>query len=420
VQKILQRLNDEGQIYKKKDGGYYSIRQEQFLTEKERGPDGEFGPDWGDVEFREEENYYFRLAQHRDWLLALIDQRTDFVIPEFRRSELRNAVEKLAGDLCISRPKARLSWGIPFPFDPEFVTFVWFDALINYVSFAGYLAEGDATLPDFARIWPASAHVIGKDILIPAHGVYWPIILHALGFADEQIPPLLVHGFLNIAGAKMSKSLGNIIDPNTLADTYGAETLRYYLMSDVSTGRDADFSVDRLLLRYNEDLAKNLGNLLNRTLNMAAKYRGGKLAKFQHPGAVSVEALVNSHVALYVDRFEGVVTQHDGTRTPGDPYQIHSALTAAFDLASHCNQFIENEKPWALAKDPEQATRLDAVLYHLADSLLPRAAAGICAQLNWERPPSLADAAWGGLPDGHQLGAATPLFPRIEPPKEAA
>ncbi len=269
-------------------------------------------------------------------------------------------------------------------------------------------------------------HVIGKDILIPAHGVYWPIMLHALGFQDDEIPPLLVHGFLNIAGAKMSKTLGNTVDPNALADNYGAETLRYYLMSDVSTGRDADFSVDRLVLRYNEDLAKNLGNLLNRTLNMAHKYRGGKLAKFQHPGSTSVEALANSYVALYQERFDGIVTQHDGTRTQGDAYQIHSALSAAFDFASHCNQFIENEKPWALAKDPEQATRLDAVLYHLADSLrilailispvLPRAAAGIFAQLGWDKPFSLAGATWGGLPDGHTLGAATPLFPRIDSP----
>ncbi len=147
MQKILQRLNDEGQIYKKKEGGYYSIRQEQFLTDKERGPDGEFGPEWGTVEFREEENYYFRLAEHRDWLLALIDRRADFVIPDFRRAELRNAAERLTGDLCISRPRARLSWGIPFPFDPEFVTFVWFDALINYISFAGYLAEPAERFP---------------------------------------------------------------------------------------------------------------------------------------------------------------------------------------------------------------------------------------------------------------------------------
>jgi methionyl-tRNA synthetase len=161
---------------------------------------------------------------------------------------------------------------------------------------------------------------------------------------------------------------------------------------------------------------------------MAQKYRGGKLARFQHPGSASVESIANSYVTLYRERFDGIVTQHDGTRTAGDPYQIHLALAAAFDLASHCNQFIESEKPWALAKDPEQASRLDAALYHLADSLrilailispvLPRAAAGIFEQLGWKKPFLLADAAWGGLPDGHVLGVGVPLFPRLELPAE--
>jgi methionyl-tRNA synthetase len=426
VQRILQRLNDEGQLYKKAEGGYYSIRQEQFLTDKERGENGEFGPEWGEVEFREEENYYFRLAEHRDWLLALIDARPEIVSPAFRRAELRNAAEKLTGDLCISRPKSRLSWGIEFPFDPNFVTFVWFDALINYISFAGYQAEPGSGLPEFERLWPAAAHIIGKDIMIPAHGVYWPIMLHALGFADTKISPLLVHGFWNLGGAKMSKSVGNSADPAALTEKYGAETLRHYLMSDIATGKDADFSEERLVMRSNEDLAKNLGNLLNRTLNMAAKYRGGRLAKFQHSGDVRLDAVVEGYVAVYRDRLEGFVTTLQGVREKADPYQIHSALAAVFDLASHCNQFIENEKPWALAKDPEQAARLDAVLYHLADSLrilaillspvLPQAARGIAAQLNWDRPFALADAKWGGLPDGHQLGAGTPLFPRLDPP----
>jgi len=438
VRAILQRLWDEkdpatGQsrwIYKDTRDGYYSIRQEQFLTDKERGPDGEFGPEWGQVEFRQEENYYFRLSEHRQWLLDLIDRRSaegnPLVIPEFRVPELRNAVEKLSGDLCISRPRARLDWGIEIPFDPAFVTFVWFDALVNYISFApGYDPAVGADLSTFRRWWPA-LHIIGKDILIPAHGVYWPIMLKALGFADDEIPALLVHGWWNISGAKMSKSLGNVVDPNVLADTYGAEAVRYYLMSDISTGKDSDFSDERLILRYNTDLANSLGNLLNRKLNMAQKYRGGKLAKFQHPGSTNVEALVNSYVAAYRDRFEGRVTLPDGSTERTDPYQIHSALAAAFDLVNHCNQFIDSEKPWSLAKDETQASRLDAVLYHLADSLriiaillspvLPNAAARIWEQLGVQGEFRLSDAKWGGLPDGHQLGKPSPLFPRIEPP----
>ena len=212
VQGILQRLFDEGQIYKDKQSGYYSVRQEQFLTDKERGPDGQFGPEWGEIEFREEENYYFKLSQHKDWLLRYLDNRADAVIPDFRQKELRNAVEKnSSGDLCISRPKSRLDWGIELPFDKDFVTYVWFDALTNYISFAGYDPESTQLLNSqpstFRDKWPA-LQIIGKDILVPAHGIYWLIMLHAIGFPDDQMPQLLVHGWWNIGGAKMSKSVG--------------------------------------------------------------------------------------------------------------------------------------------------------------------------------------------------------------------
>src|SRR5438270_4445662 len=249
VQGILQRLWDEKQIYKDKQAGHYSIRQEQFLTDKERGPDGEFGPEWGQIEFREEENYYFKLSQHKEWLLRYLDNRKDAVIPDFRQTELRNAVERIGGDLCISRPKSRLNWGIELPFDKDFVTYVWFDALTNYISFAGYDASHstlDSQLSTFRDKWPA-LQVIGKDILVPAHGIYWLIMLHAIGFPDDQMPQLLVHGWWNLRGAKMSKSSGNIVDPFVLADKYGKEVLRYYLMSDIVTGQDADFSEGRLI-----------------------------------------------------------------------------------------------------------------------------------------------------------------------------
>src|SRR6202163_3203027 len=281
VQGMLQRLFDEKQIYKDKQSGYYSIRQEQFLTDKERGADGEFGAEWGQVEFREEENYYFKLSQHKDWLLRYIDNRKDAVIPDFRQTELRNAVERISGDLCISRPKSRLDWGIELPFDKDFVTYVWFDALSNYISFAGYdptLSTFDAQPSTFRDKWPA-LQIIGKDILIPAHGIYWLIMLYAIGFPDDAMPQLLVHGWLNLGGAKISKSLGNVVDPFELADKYGAEAVRYYLMSDIVTGKDADFSEERLIERYNVDLANNLGNLLNRFIPMLVRFREGKLKK---------------------------------------------------------------------------------------------------------------------------------------------
>ena len=419
VQRILQRLFDAGQLYKQRHSGFYSVRQEQFLTDKERNEAGEFGPEWGQVVELEEENWYFRLSDHREWLLGFIDTHPHFIVPAFRRVELRNAVEKLSGDLCISRPKARLSWGIELPFDSGFVTYVWFDALINYISFAGYLADPDSGLPEFASLWPARAQVIGKDILIPAHGIYWSIMLHALGFADDEIPTLLVHGWWNISGAKMSKSLGNTVDPAVLAERYGVTALRYYLMADISTGRDADFSEERLRMRFNDELANNVGNLLNRTLNMAHRYRQGvlRLAGCQDADLIALAGT------------EAPTAVADYTKAM-DQFEVDAALEAAVRLARSCNQLIEASAPWKLAKDPAQADRLDAVLYHLAESIriiavllvpvLPEAARGILSQLNWSTDPALSDAAWGALPDGHQLGAPVPLFPRLEAPPAPA
>jgi methionyl-tRNA synthetase len=414
VQGMLQRLFDEEQIYKDKQAGYYSVRQEQFLTDKERGPDGEFGPEWGQVEFREEENYYFKLERHKQWLLDLIEKRSrtekPCVIPDFRETELRNAVERLSGDLCISRPKSRLSWGIELPFDPDYVNYVWFDALSNYISFAGYdptIDKYEDQPKEFLEKWPA-LQIIGKDILIPAHGIYWPIMLHALGFPVEAMPQLLVHGWWNLAGAKMSKSAGNIVDPNALADKYGTEAVRYYLMNDIATGKDADFSEQRLIARYNADLANSLGNLLNRTLNMAHRYRVGKISG-RGLGTIP-------HVSAYCTEME-------------QPF-VHAALERVNGFVVSCNQEIEVKQPWTLAKD-DSGIELDSLLYQLIESLriiailispvLPKAGHGIFDQLNWKMELSgkeerfrLEDAKWGGLPDGHVVGKPVPLFPRIE------
>ncbi len=421
VQGILQRLYDEGQIYKDKQSGYYSVRQEQFLTDKERGADGEFGPEWGQIEFREEENYYFKLNQHKAWLLAYLDARTDAVVPDFRQTELRNAVEKLSGDLCISRPKARLDWGIELPFDSTFVTYVWFDALTNYISFAGY-DSNQSTFDDqpkvFKKRWPA-VQVIGKDILIPAHGIYWLIMLHAIGFGDAEMPQLLVHGWWNISGAKMSKSEGNVVDPNGLADKYGAEALRYYLMSDIATGRDADFNEDRLIGRYNGDLANSFGNLLNRSLSMSWKYREGIL----HGGGAPfrdtevLQARARQLVSSYAEQMS--------------TFQVQAAIDLVVVFAVTFNKAVEDYAPWKLAKDETERDNLSAVLYHLAESLrviaivispiLPKAAQGIFDQLNWKMELSgkeerfrLSDIDSVRLPDGHVVGKPVPVFPRIE------
>ena len=411
VQGMLQRLWEEGKFYKATQSGHYSVRQEQFLTEKERGPDGEFGPEWGEVVLIEEENYYFKLAEHRQWLLDLIDKRSaagnPLVVPDFRVAELRNAVEKLAGDLCISRPKSRLTWGIELPFDRDFVTYVWFDALSNYISFAGYDAAPGTDLSLFKSRWPA-VHVIGKDILAPPHGIYWLIMLHALGFTDEEMPTLLVHGWWNIAGAKMSKSLGNIVDPSELVDRYGRAATRYYLLSDIATGRDADFSNERLEQRYNTELANGLGNLLNRTLNMAKRYRAGVLKKTDSPLAEFVQEKTKSWDAA-IERFH-----------------VQTAIEALMEIVIRCNAYVEETAPWKLAKDPAQADKLDEVLYSLSESLrivsilllpiLPEESNALRKQLNWSGEPNFANTAWGLLPDAHTLGEPVPLFPRIEVP----
>ena len=413
VQEILQRLRDEKKIYKDKQAGYYSVRQEQFLTDKERGPDGEFGPEWGEVEFREEENYYFKLSEHKEWLLGYLKNHPDCVAPSFRQTELINAVEKISGDLCISRPKSRLNWGIELPFDKDFVNYVWFDALTNYISFVGYdpkIDNYEKQSPEFRDKWPA-LQIIGKDILIPAHGIYWLIMLHAIGFPDEAMPQLLVHGWWNISGAKMSKSLGNVIDPDLLADKYGAEALRYYLMSDIATGKDADFSEERLISRFNAELANSLGNLLNRALNMTQRYRSGKLS----------------------GRGSGIIPHISAYEKEMEESSIHTALERISGYLTGWNQEIDLKKPWILAKDNSQDGELDSLLYRLSEGLriaailispvLPKAAHGIFDQLNWKMEPELSgkeerfrleDAKWGGLPDGHVVGKPVPLFPRIE------
>jgi methionyl-tRNA synthetase len=417
VREMLQRLHDAGQLYKQSYKGHYSVRQEQFLTDKERGPDGNFGEEWGEVEWREEDSWYFRLSDHTEWLKNHIRTHPDFITPAFRTNDVINALESSGGiDLCISRPRERLSWGIPLPFDEESVNFVWFDALSNYISFAGYLAKecGNEGLPDFDRLWPADAEIIGKDILIPAHAIYWTIMLHALGFADDQIPRLVVHGWWNLRGGKISKSLGNVIDPIALADTFTPDGLRFYLMKDIATGYDADFSDERLLMAYNKELGGGLGNLLNRSLKMANNYRAGmiKIGTFDDDVCASLRQTVADAVAAYPEKMES--------------WAIHHGIEEAWKIVTAANGFIELTQPFKLAKDDAQSARLDAVLHHLAEAILhvtvllnpimPVMCEKIREQLGWTLPAGfkLADLKWGLLPDGHQLGQGTPLFPRVE------
>lgn len=411
VRAVLQKLFDQGQIYKTAYAGFYSVRQEQFLTDKERGVDGTYGPEWGEVVELEEENYYFRLAEHRDWLIGLLRSRADLISPAFRINDTLNAAERITGDLCISRPKERLSWGIELPFDERYVTYVWFDALINYLSFAGYLEDGV-----FTDRWPPDVQVIGKDILVPAHGIYWPIMLHAMGFADTEIPRLLVHGWWNSRGEKMSKTVGNVADPDALADRCGVSALRYYLLREIVTGQDADFSEERLSQVYDSELANGVGNLLNRSLNMAQRYRAGVLKiGAEIPETVFVRERATESIAAYAKAM--------------DENQPRAALEAVVAVVAAGNGLVDATAPFKLAKQKDDAAaqaKLDAVLYALAETsriialllepVLPMASATMLEQIRWQPAEGdrLPQAAWGALPDGHILGAPSPVFPRLE------
>ena len=417
VQAILATLKEQGQLYKSSHAGHYSVRQEQFLSDRDRDAEGGFGPEWGEVVVIEEENWYFKLSAHTAWLADYLTNTPDAVLPAFRKAELLNALERNSGlDLCISRPKERLRWGIELPFDPDYVTYVWFDALINYISFAGYHAAPDAELPDFGRLWTTDErplHIIGKDILVPAHGIYWLCMLHAIGFSAPEMPRLLVHGWWNMRGEKMSKSIGNIVDPNELADRFGVEALRYYLVRDIVTGKDSDFDVERLVMLYNTELANELGNLCNRALNMSQRFTAGVL---QRGGAFTPDDLALQTSLSQVSA---------AYRVAMDEFDVAKGLEAISRHVVHCNGYAERMKPWELNKDPANKERLATVLYHLAESVahaavllspvLPAAAAKLAAQLNCPALTTLKlpDLRWGLLAEGHTIGQPKPVFPKI-------
>jgi methionyl-tRNA synthetase len=403
VQTILQRLWDQGEIYKAEYEGWYCIPDERFWTEKDL-VEGNC-PDCGRPVTRlAEGNYFFRMSSYQGWLIDYINAHPDFVQPETRRNEVLGFLQQPLEDLCISRPKARLSWGIPLPFDEDYVTYVWFDALLNYITALDYLGDGDR----FERFWPHAMHLIGKDILT-THCVYWPTMLKAAGLNPPRT--IFAHGWWVIRGAKMSKSRGDVVKPLDLADIYGVDAFRYFLMREMTLGRDADFSEEGLIHRYQSELANDLGNLLHRIVNMIGRYCEGRVPEPQDVGVNGT--ILREQCQVTVSRVLSQVEQ----------LRLNDALGNVGACANKINGYLEQTKPWSLAKQKGRQREVDSVLYTTAEALrlisillwpvMPERVTELWRRLGWQPPETLREGLhWGGLRPGTPVIEGPPLFPR--------
>ncbi|MGD2046565.1 MAG: methionine--tRNA ligase [Gemmatimonadota bacterium] len=405
VTAFLNRLWERGQIYEGSYSGWYCIHEERYWTEKDLG-EGNTCPDCGrPTTYLEEKNYFFRMGSYQDALVRHIEENPDWIVPEIRRNEILGFLRKPLGDLSISRPKARVSWGIPLPFDEEHVTYVWVDALTNYLTASGAIdpsaPPGEEGFEDTSGSWwPADLHVMGKDILT-THAVYWPTLLMGVGLPLPR--QILSHGWWVVGETKMSKSLGNVVDPLALRSDFGTDAVRWYLLREMPTGGDASFTPERFLARYDE-LANVLGNLASRVVSMIVKYRDGVVPDAPTDG---------------LD--DAIVKAMEDARTAMASYRVHEALAAAMDLARTANGYVEERQPWTQAK--ETPADLDHTL-----ATLTRALTALCALFQPVAPAKMAELATclglDGVPTldealalesvGRTVEKGAPLFPRVD------
>jgi methionyl-tRNA synthetase len=413
VQSVLTQLFEKGEIEKRPYSGWYCIPDERFWTEKEV-EDGKCPDCKRPVERISEENYFFLMSKYKERLIQYIEENPSYILPETRRNEVLGFLKNNSlGDLCISRPKQRLSWGIPLPFDENFVTYVWFDALLNYYSATKYLAPPTAHDSGW---WPPDHHLIGKDILT-THAIYWSTMLMAL---ELPLPKnIFAHGWWTIEGKKMSKSLGNVVDPHGVADRFGTDPFRYFLFREVPFGLDGDFSERSMVQRYNTDLANDIGNLLSRSLTMIEKYRDGIVP---HPVEdKDRDSLEKKMKAWFIGGQSSLPHRFDSSLKNLD---FHGALTLLWSFINEANEYIQHSIPW---KETDRDT-LSNILYILCEALrliavllypfMPSTAEKIWKQLNLEGDISGVDLdtemKWGRSEPGIKINKGPALFPRME------
>jgi len=393
VKEILKIVYNAGDIYEDEYEGLYSVSEERFITEKEADT-GQFR----DIKKLKEKNYFFRMSKYQKALIAHINSNPKFIQPDHRKNEILGFLKQPLNDLCISRPKSRLSWGIELPFDSGYVTYVWFDALINYITAPGFLDDNIS----FDKYWPANMHLIGKDILT-THTVYWPTMLMSAGI--ELPKTIFAHGWWLMGDEKMSKSSGNVINPMDLIDDYGVDPVRYYLMREMVLGQDANFTLKSFVNRYNSDLANDFGNLLSRISTLINKNYDGYIPKVSSLG--DEEKKLKSISIELVKKFDNNMLR----------MSINEAIEETLQFVRNINRYFEHMAPWKLVK--EDLKSAGTVLYTGAEALricavllspiMPQRIQILLSVLNTES----VDRNWGGLKSGTRLGEHKPLFPRI-------